>query len=116
MRASTSGAYRVTDVVAFALWALALALFLVAASVGPRYQCDDDTRAAYVIAAHRSALALAGVALALLASAGLLLGGGIGSRGGARVVRLVGAAISFLLAAIIGIVALFNAVELGCLE
>jgi hypothetical protein len=110
------GPFRITDVVAFGFWALAVALFVVAAIVGPRYQCDDDTRNAYVIAAHRSGIALSGVALALLASAGLLLGGGIGNRGGARAVRLVAAGISFLLAAIVGVFALFNAVELGCLE
>ena len=107
---------RITDFVALAFWVLATALFIVAASIAPQYQCDNVTHDAYVVAAHRSGVVLAGLALALLAAAGLLLGGGIASRGRARVLRLVAAVISLLLAGVMAIAAFANAVELGCLE
>ena len=110
------GRLRITDVVALVLWTLAVALFVAAASVAPRYQCADETHDAYVVAAHRAGFALAGLALTLLAAAGLPLGGGIASHGRARVVRLVGAFISFLLTGVMAVAAFANAVELGCLE
>ena len=107
---------RITDFVVVALGTLAVALFVAAARVAPRSQCDDDTHDAYVVAAHRAGIALAGLALTLLAAGGLLLGGGIASHGRARVVRLVAAVVSFLLAAVMAVAAFANAVELGCLE
>jgi hypothetical protein len=110
------GRLRITDYVVVAFWTLAVALFVAAASVAPRYECDDDTHDAYVVAAHRAGIALAGLALALLAAAGLLLGGGIASHGRGRVVRLAAAVISFLLAGVMAVAAFANAVELGCLE
>ena len=107
---------RITDFLVVAFWTLAAGLFVVAASIAPQSQCDDDTHDAYVVAAHRAGIALAGLALTLLAAGGLLLGGGIASHGRARVVRLVAAVISFLLAGVVAVAAFANAVELGCLE
>ena len=110
------GPLRISDLAALAFWALAVALFVVAANVGPHDQCDYDTHDAYVTAAHRSGIVLSGLALALVAAAALMLGGGIASRGRARLVRLVAAVTSFLLAGIMAIAAFFNLIAFGCLE
>jgi hypothetical protein len=115
-RVALMGRLRVTDFVALAFWALAVALFVLAGRVGPQSQCDYGTKDAYVVAAHGAGVALAGVALALLAAAALLLGGGIASHGRARLVRMVAAVISVLLAGYLGIFAFFNLIAFGCLE
>src|SRR5215210_2144546 len=83
-----------------------IALFFVAAVVGPEGQCDYDNHDAYVLAAHRSGLALFGAALALAVAASLLAVEAIRRRRGRSKVLLgLAGLISFVLAGLTGFIA-----------
>jgi hypothetical protein len=96
----------VPDLVAIACWALAIALFVVAAIVGPEGECDIQNHDSYVAAGEQAGYALAVAALAILISASLLLGGALGRRGPGRIVRAVAGLISLPAAGLTGFFAL----------
>jgi ABC-type Fe3+ transport system permease subunit len=109
---------RPADVVALAAWVVAPALVVLAEIVGPEGECEFGNKDAYVAAAHRSGVALAGAAVALVAAASFLAAGAMAKdrARGARLVRGVGALVSLVLAALIAVVALLELVGFGCLE
>ena len=109
---------RPVDVVALASWVPVAALVVVAAIVGPEGQCEYGNKDAYVAAARRSGVALAGAALAMAAAGSLLAAGALAAdrTGRSRVLRGVGALVSLALAAVTAFIALLELIGFGCLE